>query len=125
MEKKYLSIHDIEAYNVAYDLSNYIWNIVIKWEYFSKRTVGAQFIEAADSVSANISEGFGRYFKKDKIKFYRYAFGSLSETRDWADKAKYRGLITEEEYSIIQQKIVSLPKLIHHLIKFTNEKLKI
>ncbi|MCK4639103.1 MAG: four helix bundle protein, partial [Bacteroidales bacterium] len=27
--------------------------------------------EAADSISANIAEGFGRYHKKDKIKFYR------------------------------------------------------
>ena len=32
-----------------------------------------------DSVSANISEGFGRYHKKDKIKFYRYSQGSVNQ----------------------------------------------
>ena len=33
----------------------------------SKKVVGAQFAEACDSISANIAEGFGRHFKKDKI----------------------------------------------------------
>lgn len=36
-----------------------------------------QIINAIDSISANIAEGFGRYGKKDKIKFYYYSFGSV------------------------------------------------
>jgi len=34
-----------------------------------KKHVGGQFVEVADSISANIADGFGRYNKKDKIKF--------------------------------------------------------
>jgi len=41
---------------------------MVKWDYFAKKTVGEQFIDAVDSISANIAEGFGRYHKKDKIK---------------------------------------------------------
>ncbi|MCP5063140.1 MAG: four helix bundle protein [Ignavibacteriae bacterium] len=53
--KKYLKLNDIEAYKTAFNLSNYVWDIVIKWDYFEKKTVGDQFVRAVDSVSANIA----------------------------------------------------------------------
>jgi len=49
----------------------------IKWEWFAKKTVGSQYVESVDSIFANIAEGFGRHFKKDKVNFYRYSKGSL------------------------------------------------
>lgn len=69
MDKKYLSLNDIEVYRIAYHLSNKVWNIVLQWEQFSRNTIGQQFVRAIDSVSANIAEGFGRYGKKDKFAF--------------------------------------------------------
>lgn len=66
MEKKYLKLNDINAYKTAFNLSNYVWNIVIKWNYFARDTVGKQLIDTIDSISANIAEGFGRYSKRDK-----------------------------------------------------------
>lgn len=83
-----------------------------------------QFVRSTDSISANIAEGFGRYFKKDKILFYRYSYGSLSESKDWNQKAKIRNLITEEQYQYIFGELEKLPKEIHHLINYTNQKLK-
>lgn len=29
--KKYLKLEDIGAHKIAFELSNYAWNIVIKW----------------------------------------------------------------------------------------------
>ncbi|TKC08421.1 four helix bundle protein [Pedobacter polaris] len=75
--------------------------------------------------SANIAEGFGRYHKKDKVKFYYYSFGSVKECLDWNEKAKVRKLISEEVYIKIFGVLETLPKEIHQLIKFTNDKLKI
>ncbi len=89
-EKKYLKLNDIEAYKISFHLSNYIWDVVLKWDYFGKKTIGAQFVDAIDSISANIAEGFGRHFKKDKVNFYRYSKGSLKECFDWNEKAKVR-----------------------------------
>lgn len=123
--QNYLKLSDIECYMISYNLSNYVWNIVIKWDWFAKKTVGSQFVTAVDSISANIAEGFGRYHKKDKIKFYRYSQGSNKESFDWNQKSKVRGLLTPEEYSHILQELQKLPKSINQLVKFTNEKLKI
>lgn len=97
----------------------------MKWDQFARRTIGAQFVDAADSISANIAEGFGRYFKKDKIKFYRYSFGSLKESFDWNEKARVRKLLSEDEYKYIFRELDRLPKALNSLIRYTNEKLNI
>jgi four helix bundle protein len=123
--KKYLELNDISAYRIAFDLSNYVWDIVIKWNYFAKDTVGKQLVKAFDSISANIAEGFGRYFKKDKVNFYRYGYGSIDESFDWIEKANKRCLLKEREYQHITEELKKLPKEINHLINFTNEKLSI
>ena len=123
VEKKFLKLNDIEAYKISFHLSNYVWEVVMKWDQFARRTIGAQFVDAADSISANIAEGFGRYFKKDKIKFYRYSFGSLKESFDWNEKARVRKLLSEDEYKYIFGELDKLPKAINSLINYTNEKL--
>ncbi len=64
---EFLSLDKVSSYNKSFELSNYIYDIVTKWEWLPKQTIGIQFIRAVDSVSANIAEGFGRKGKKDKI----------------------------------------------------------
>ncbi|SRR6266403_2300602 len=88
MEQKFLHLKDITAYKKSFHLSNDIWSLVSRWDYLAKDTVGKQFIRAADSISANIAEGFRRYHKKDKQKFYFNARGSAYEALDWLQKAK-------------------------------------
>jgi four helix bundle protein len=124
MAEKYLKLSDIQAYRIAFHLSNYIWDIVVRWNKFARDTVGEQLVEAADSISANIAEGFGRYFKKDKIKFYRYSAGSVKECFDWNQKSKVRKLVTQEEYEHIFNELNKLPASVNQLIKYTNLKLK-
>ncbi len=123
--KKYLSLNDVEAYRLSFHLSNYVWEIVIKWNHFAQNTVGSQFVSAMDSISANIAESFGRHFKKDKIKFYQYGRGSVKECFDWNEKAKVRELITKEEYDHTFSELDKLPKAINSLIKYTREKLSV
>ena len=123
--KKYLKLNDIEAYKIAFNLSNFVWDIVIHWDYFSQKTVGSQFVTAVDSISANIAEGFGRYGKKDKIRFYRIGSGSLTESLDWNQKSITRKLLNKEEYNHILAELQKLPKAINSLISYTNKKLEI
>ena len=121
---KYRDYFDLSAYQISYQLSNIVWEVVVKWDPFAKRTVGRQFVDAVDSISANIAEGFGRYSKKDKVHFYRYSFGSLKESMSWLEKSFYRKLLTEKEYHEIKGLMDKLPKEINTLIKYTNEKLE-
>ena len=120
--KKYLKLNNIESYRISFALSNMVWDIVSQWNNFED-TVGKQFVRAVDSVSANVSEGFGRYSKKDKINFYRYARGSVYECLNWNEKSKVRKLITEEQYQVIFKELQKLPKAINSLIKYPNDQL--
>ncbi|MFP4092182.1 MAG: four helix bundle protein [Cyclobacteriaceae bacterium] len=122
MDKKYLSLNDIEAYKIDCHLSNKVWEVVIVWNHFEKNTIGQQFVRSVDSISANIAEGFGRFGKKDKTKFYRYASGSLYESWDWNEKAKSRKLLTQDEYEFIFQELKNYPKPSTHSlnIQMTN-----
>jgi len=124
-EKKYLKLNDVEAYKIAFHLSNYVWSLIEKWDSFAKNTLGRQFVDSTDSISANIAEGFGRFGKKDKVHFFRIAKGSALESLDWNEKAKYRNLLFETDYKHIFSELQKLPKSINSLIKFTNEKLTI
>jgi len=120
----YLQLNNVRAYKRAFTLSNYVWNIVVAWDSFARNTVGGQFIRAVDSISANVAEGFGRYTKKDKISFYRISFSSVKESLDWNEKAYKRKLLTPEQYGHILRELQELPKEIHHLIRFTNDRLE-
>lgn len=124
MGKIYLTIDKIDAYVASFNMSNKVWHTVLKWENFEQRTVGQQLVRACDSISANIAEGFGRYHKKDKIKFYKYSYGSMEETKGWLRKATVRKLITEEEKNEFLISLEQMPKAINQLIHYTNEKLK-
>jgi four helix bundle protein len=125
MAERFLMLNDIDAYKIAFHLSNYVWSLVLNWERLPKYTIGEQFIEASDSISANIAEGFGRYHKKDKIKFYRVSAGSVKECLDWNEKCRARRLITLEQYDHIFGELQKLPEAINRLIKYTNLKLRI
>jgi four helix bundle protein len=121
---EYLTLDKIDAYVLAYDLSNEVWDLVTKWEKFERWTIGIQMTRSVDSISANIAEGFGRYHKKDKIRFYRYSFGSMEETKDWIKKASDRKLVTIEKANYLKEELDKMPKLINQLIQYTNQKLK-
>jgi four helix bundle protein len=124
MKKKYLKLNDIDCYKRALALSQYIWEIVNKWNWFPKRTIGVQYVTSIDSISSTIAEGFGRYFKKDKVLFYRYSLGSVAESLDWTQKSWKRKLLSEKQYRHILKELQELPKEVRQLINYTFEKLE-
>jgi len=83
-----MNIEDLKVYELSMDVGEKVWNIVNEWKHFEKDTIGKQLVRAADSVAANLSEGFGRYHFKEKKNFSYYSRGSLYETKPWIVKAK-------------------------------------
>ena len=67
----------LEIYQLAEKLSDMYWDIVIKWNSFPKRTVGAQYVNSSDSVGANIAEGYGKGSFADRSRFAKISRGSL------------------------------------------------
>ena len=63
-----MDLVDLDMYNVGIEIGNSVWELVDKFPYFAKDTVGKQFVRAADSIAANISEGEGAYYSGQKKK---------------------------------------------------------
>jgi len=72
---------NLRVYQLSEELADEVWDIVILWDDFAKKTVGVQLVKAADSVVANIAEGSGRGSYKDNRHFVRIARGSLKESQ--------------------------------------------
>ena len=104
-------LEDLEVYKVAMEIGELVWVVVGKWEYFPKKTLGAQYVEAADSIAMNISEGYGRFHFKENKNFCYYSRGSAKETLTVTTKAKTRRLISEEEFALLSQKFDSYFRL--------------
>ncbi len=108
---------DLEVYKVALDIGDKVWDIVDRWDFFNKDTLGKQFVKAADSVALNIAEGYGRFFYKENKNFNYYSRGSAFESTSCLRKAIKRKLISEEENLLLRQLFARYLKLINSYIK--------
>lgn len=88
-----MKLEELRVYNLSMDIGQAVWDVVSEWKYFERDTVGKQWVRAADSIAANISEGFGRYHFKENKQFLYYARGSFNETMTWMSKALDRNLL--------------------------------
>jgi four helix bundle protein len=109
-------LEDFKAHTLAMEIGEEVWDVVIKWGYFEKDTVGKQFVKAVDSIAANLSEGLGRYHYREAKNFAYYSRGSLFETRTWLQKSQTRKLITEEHSSSIDSRLNILGRMINTYI---------
>ena len=103
--KNYLQLNRVNSYVISYHLSNYVWNKVVKWEYFSKETIGKQFVRAIDSISANIAEGFGKSSINDKVKYYEIAKGSAFETKSHLYYGQKVGYFNENTINLLLEEL--------------------
>jgi four helix bundle protein len=93
------SLGNLEIYKKAVELSISGWEIYQKIPKQHQYHIGNQFLDAIDSIGANIAEGFGRFHYKDSIKFYYYARGSLFESKHWTYLLYKRGLVDDTTYN--------------------------
>ena len=53
----------------ARQIGDSIWKEVILWNHFEKDTIGKQLVRACDSITANLSEAYGRFGYADRLRF--------------------------------------------------------
>lgn len=108
----YKKLEELEVYQLSEKLGDKIWEICSTWEHFARITIGEQLVRSADSISANISEGHGRYSMKENVQFCYFARGSFEETRNWLRLAYTRKLLTTKQVNEIREIMDQLgPKL--------------
>ena len=112
-----VGFQDLKVYQLAEQLADEVWDIVLTWNAFAKDTTGKQLVRSADSIGANIAEGSGRYSFQDNKRFIRIARGSLYETQHWLRRAVRRKLLTPEQ-------TVGLREIVKNLVPMLNAYLR-
>ena len=112
-------VYELDVYRLAEELSDLIWEAYDQWTPKAQNTLGYQVIRSADSIAANLAEGYGRYTPADRRKFYLYARGSFEETKAWLRKAIRRRVIRADDVPQYKVLIDSLGPKLNAFIKST------
>ena len=112
-----MTLDELKVYQLAMGLGERVWQAVQPWDFFAKDTVGRQLVKAADSIAANLSEGFGRFHYRENRQFGYYSRGSLFETRTWLKKAANRNLISKTSHDTFDRDIAQIGRMLNAYIK--------
>ena len=82
-------VRDLEVYCLSFSLAMQVFRMTLKFPKEEKYSLTDQIRRSSRSISANISEGFGKWhyiaeFKKHLIN----SMGSLEETKSWLEFAQ-------------------------------------
>ncbi|HUU40798.1 MAG TPA: four helix bundle protein [Desulfatiglandales bacterium] len=115
----YKSFKDMAIWQEAMNIAEQIFKITDNLPKKEDYGFTSQIRRAALSISANIAEAFGRNHTLDKINFYYFARGSLTETQshlEYGLRVKYlQGKITKEIDKRLKKLHQDLNKLISTL----------
>ena len=120
----YKSFEEMPVWQKAFDLADKIYDFTEEFPKAEMYSLCDQLKRSAVSVSANVAESFGRQHTSDKINFYYFARGSLTETKSHLLFALKRGFITDEQYNTAQQIIEAIYRDINSIIKSLKTKSK-
>lgn len=115
--QKINSFTDLVAWKEAHKLVLLIYKAVGNFPEKEKFILISQILRAVISVSSNISEGFSRRTRKEKIQFYSTALGSLTEVQNQLIIAKDLHYASREVFEELYNQTVLVHKLINGLIK--------
>jgi len=108
----------IDAMNAAVTVFHITETLPKKEDY----GLTSQIRRSALSISANISEAFGRKHTADKVNFYYFARGSITETQSHLEYGKRVGFFNEHDQKVLDEKLNLLYNDINKIIKTLNSK---
>ena len=111
------SVNDLEIYRESMEIGEEVWAIVLGWDFFAKDTLGKQIVRSADSIAANLAEGYGRFHFKENQKFCYYSRGSAEETQTWLEKAARRNLVERESARVLYDRLETYKKRLNAYIR--------
>jgi four helix bundle protein len=103
----------LTVYRLSVELADELQAAVVRWPQFDRESLGLQLIRSADSVGANIAEAAGRWTAADKRRVLFIARGSLYETEHWIERARRRGLITNDP----SERVAEIARALNGMIK--------
>ena len=110
------NFYELDAWKKAKGLTKDVYKVTGTFPTEEKYNIISQKRRAIVSVCNNIAEGFGRFFYKDKKRFYYQARGSIQEIQALLILSYELEYISKEIYTDLFARSISVLKLINGLI---------
>ena len=104
--------------HLAEELSRRVVHHVKSWPPTQRDKLGDQWTRSTDSIGENISEGYARMHRKERLHFLSIAQGSLEEALFQLRRARDRQLLSEFDAKILSGLFIRLSKGIHSFIGY-------
>jgi len=112
----YKSFKDMVIWREAMNISEKIFRITDNLPRKEDYGFTSQIRRAALSISANIAEAYGRDHTADKINFYYFARGSITETQSHLEYGKRVGYIDNNNANDLDKVLGKLYNNINRVI---------
>ncbi len=106
--KKSKTFKDLIVWQKAHQFVLKVYLVTKKFPDDEKFGLTSQFRRAAVSIAANICEGFKKNGKKDKVRFFNHAQGSLEECRYYLILSQDLGYCNSKELDGLLQEVSKL-----------------
>lgn len=121
--KRIKNFKDLIVWKLASEFSKEISNLIKTFPDREKYVLSDDFLRASRSIPANLAEGWGRLFPKEKISFYNIANGSAEECSNHLIEAYNNGYIDEETNELLQKRVHVIAVKITNLITSTRKRI--
>ncbi|MCJ7723996.1 MAG: four helix bundle protein [Anaerolineales bacterium] len=120
---KLQSFQDLKVWQLSSACSKDISQLIKTFPRAERFELADDLLRAARSVPANISEGWGRLFPKEKISSYNISYGSAEECSNHLIEALNNGYIDNETNSKYQKRIHVISVKLTNLIISTRKRI--
>ena len=110
---------DLKVWQEGHKLVVLIYNATRNFPKEELYSLVNQLRRAVSSHTANIAEGFGRHFYKEKLQYYYQAQGSLTEVKNFLLISKDVGYIPRSDFDLLMDQANTTHKLLQGLITKT------
>ncbi|MBC8343685.1 MAG: four helix bundle protein [Bacteroidetes bacterium] len=115
--EKYNDFRDMNVWQQSISMLVKIYEITASYPESEKFGLVSDMRRAANSVSHNIAEGYGRYEPRDKTRFYKISRGSMYELMSQLEGSKLLKYITLE---VCDNQIIEYKQIIKELDSLIN-----
>ncbi len=122
MKKATSTFEDLEVWQRGRELRREISNLAKTFPKEESYLLTNQMIRASRSVTANISEGYGRFHYQENIQFCRQSRGSLFELLDHLTVALDEKYIDENKFIEFKEQIFEVIRMLNGYIKYLNRR---
>lgn len=100
------TFEDLDVWKICRELRGKIAELARKFPKEEQYRLSDQIIRASRSVTANIAEGYGRFYYQENVQFCRQARGSLYEVLDHLTVACDESYLTQDSFRTHRDEVI-------------------